>query len=379
MYNSLTHYFNYIRPGGGPAGYLFNLNEIACDSEEVKVFFNRVEVNSQSKKIDSTNRLYYGLIMVLKSIFRRFGRLSPGFYESLSNESMPIFHSVTDAVKFSRFRKDFLLMIHSPKEPSKEILDAVEQAGYSKIFQRIYEYFLKREERKAINCAYALILPDLGSMDAYYKNDETLKTLLAKKRKYIVPTGVRQLYSSKVKSEIRKELSLTSTDMVIGFFGRYNEDKGYDYFCELVESNLCSKIRFISAGIGPICPVSKSNYQDLGWRTDIQDLIKACDYVIVPNRVSYFDLIILEAYSLGVKVITTNIGGAKVLPKKATLFLDVNSDVKFDFQLMKMLESHPYSSDDILNVYNENYSLKAFLGNYNLLLKNINEEKNYIR
>jgi len=74
-------------------------------------------------------------------------------------------------------------------------------------------------------------------------------------------------------------------------------------------------MHFFSAGAGEI-QEAESNVFNLGWRKDIAEIISAMDLIIVPNTVTYFDLLPIESLMLGTPVAVSAVGGNKWLLKE---------------------------------------------------------------
>jgi glycosyltransferase involved in cell wall biosynthesis len=53
--------------------------------------------------------------------------------------------------------------------------------------------------------------------------------------------------------------------------------------------------------------------KNLGWRSDIHDLVNAVDLVVIPNRSTYFDLLPLEVSAVGRCIVSTLTGGNRQL------------------------------------------------------------------
>ncbi|MDC0739684.1 hypothetical protein N6L24_15455 [Cognatishimia sp. SS12] len=89
-----------------------------------------------------------------------------------------------------------------------------------------------------------------------------------------------------------------------GFLGRDMRVKGADIFKALTKRH--PNQRFVATWKGK----SISNLEKIG-RTDKWDFLSNVGAIIIPNRKCYYDLVILEALSAGVNVITTDVGGVR--------------------------------------------------------------------
>lgn len=80
----------------------------------------------------------------------------------------------------------------------------------------------------------------------------------------------------------------------------------------------------------------------LGFRRDIPAIMRSCDFFVFPSRYEPFGLVVLEAVSSGLPVITAqNIGAAGVLGNDVCMLLDDPSDVTTIHNLMKRLSADP--------------------------------------
>ena len=55
---------------------------------------------------------------------------------------------------------------------------------------------------------------------------------------------------------------------------------------------------------------------EVGWTDEPHSLTNASDCLVVPNRQTYFDLVILEGLSLGIPIVTSMTGGNKYFKKE---------------------------------------------------------------
>ncbi len=97
---------------------------------------------------------------------------------------------------------------------------------------------------------------------------------------------------------------------------RLDEQKGHRYLLEAAAQ--LPEAQFVLAGDGPLRSVLEAQAQALGvqgrvkflgYRTDISDLLAACDMFVLPSLYEGLPLSILEAMAAGKVVIATHIGG----------------------------------------------------------------------
>ncbi|EBQ5309215.1 glycosyltransferase family 4 protein, partial [Salmonella enterica] len=285
-------------------------------------------------------------------------------------------HSVPVAARLLKLNKNKTvkigLMPHGPVSYTTETLDDVE-SKYGKIYFRgFYFRIMSLLENNIFNKVDFVTVAAREGMESYQDINIQYEYKL-----FEVTSGLPPLICNTNKSDARKLLDIPDDKFIVGFFGRYNRHKGYDFFYDEVISSANEKVFFISAGIGPIIKKEAHNYKNFGWRSDINNLITACDIIVIPNRHTYFDLLPLECFSLSRPVAVSLIGGNKKLCSltQAAIPFKLNcgelnnlvnnlSNNKTDY---KKLESLAKKS------YDELFSDKVFVTNHNSLLSSLND------
>ncbi len=128
----------------------------------------------------------------------------------------------------------------------------------------------------------------------------------------------------------RQELGLDGA-RVVGFAGRFVEEKGFDYLLKAVPLVIekMPDVRFIYAGDLPVyenffqrwrhlADANRSHVQMLGLIRDRQKLANfyaLCDAFALPGRTDCFPSVQIEAQLCGTPVVTTNIPGAREVVK----------------------------------------------------------------
>jgi glycosyltransferase involved in cell wall biosynthesis len=93
------------------------------------------------------------------------------------------------------------------------------------------------------------------------------------------------------------------------YLGRRMPIKGFDLVLEAFQPahRINSSLRLLLVGPGE--PVQTPGVIDIGHSTEPASWLAACDYLVSANRQSYFDLVVLEALSLGTPLIIACTGG----------------------------------------------------------------------
>ncbi|WP_422479297.1 glycosyltransferase [Pleomorphochaeta sp. DL1XJH-081] len=120
------------------------------------------------------------------------------------------------------------------------------------------------------------------------------------------------------KNAIKRELGLSSTDILVVYTGRITDEKGIQYaldgFSDLNDSNLY----FALCGSGKDLDLYKNKYKNiiksgrvffLGNREDVLQILYGSDIFLFPTLHENLSNSLLEACSIGLAIIATNVGG----------------------------------------------------------------------
>ncbi len=123
-------------------------------------------------------------------------------------------------------------------------------------------------------------------------------------------------YNEKLRDKYRKELNISKDTVVIGHVGRFqiqkNHDKLVDIFYEYQKLNNNSKLLLI--GSGPLESVIKDKVHKLdivdkviflGNRHDVESIMQAMDLFVLPSLYEGLGIVLIEAQSSGLPVLTT--------------------------------------------------------------------------
>ena len=128
--------------------------------------------------------------------------------------------------------------------------------------------------------------------------------------------------------DVRKSDSRSATEeplpgivggkLTISYFGRFSNEKAPDMFVEIINRLQGYDVQAVMTGNGPeysrtIDRITAYGLQDKiyapGFVDDIRPYLEHSDILLVPSRIEGLPIIILEALSLGVPVIASDIGG----------------------------------------------------------------------
>lgn len=120
-------------------------------------------------------------------------------------------------------------------------------------------------------------------------------------------------------STIREELKIPSEDVVIVSTGRIVKDKGFDTLCNIIKRYKGrDKVRFVIAGDGEYKEQFEHEIKNegmqgkvffLGYRSDIQNILKGSDIFIICTKHETLCISALEAAKESLPLVVSNVGG----------------------------------------------------------------------
>lgn len=321
-------YKNRLAPVGGQYGYNYNFYTVLEKNGIKNIDFletekgNATSINQKVNKIQ--NKTLLKLVKILKSIVRNYMRLYGRTHKAvvdLNNYDIVHFHNVSDMYSckdsLEKYKGKVILTSHAPNRPSLSVFQML-----SPFEQKYMKWFYKRMfdmDVYAFNRADYIVFPCPEAEEPYYNNWDYYKEFKkSNSHKYIyIPTGINPCSPKVGKSEVRQRYGIPEEAFVFCYVGRHNEIKGYDTLKELGLELLKDKnVYFLVAGKEePIKGLEHGRWIEVGWTNDPHSIICASDVFILPNRETYFDLIMLELISLGAIVLCSHTGGNKFFEK----------------------------------------------------------------
>lgn len=386
-----------LTPTGGPRGYNYNLlqgfKEIGLpdSSGEIEICYlpgtsSSLATNDKVKKIK--NRHIRNFVNAVKSIAKK-GMMMYGPRHTASvdlNQYDAVhFHITMDMYWVKDSLKDYkgkvLLTSHTPTTPSKEIWDNL--TDFEKKYMKWFYKRLPAIEEYDFDHADYIIFPCPEAEEPYYhewNGYDKVHERNAKKYLYI-PTGTGEKDAPVDRSVIRKQYGIPEDAFVVAYVGRHNEIKGYDKLQQIAREVLKKQenVYFLIAGReGPLYHLENEHWIEGGWTKDPGSIIKASDVFILPNRETYFDLVVLEVLSIGQILLATDTGGNKYFRKfdnSGIILYETVADAVA--QIEKLMDT----SGELLEkmrqrnkkLYQDNFTNRIFAENYLRLVSTILE------
>lgn len=122
-----------------------------------------------------------------------------------------------------------------------------------------------------------------------------------------------------IRSQIQTELGLADTDILIVSVARITRDKGYDVLDKAILKFKNDKnVKFVIIGDGDYLnqfkevlasQISSGQVFCLGYRTDVQQILRGCDIFVLPTLHETLSIALLEASREGLALVASDTGG----------------------------------------------------------------------
>lgn len=379
-----------LKPVGGPRGYLYNLKKGLDKLNQKQVeFIKNKSIRSRYHdiydKLPRTLKQYYREKIKILSYKKLLDETPNRSSYHLEEYEMIHFHSTTDIYKvkdtLKNYRGKVLLTSHTPKPNYLEIYEDGITERERKKYGKYYEK-LKAVDEYAFNRADYIIFPCEEAEEPYYnewKEYKKIKEKNKKKYRYIL-SGTQRCKANICREEIRKKYNIPEDAFVISYVGRHNEVKGYDLLKEIGKEilNYENVYILIAGNEGPLYAIKNKKWIEVGWTNDPHSVIASSDLFVLPNKETYFDLILLEVLSLGIPVLISQTGGNKYFNKfqskgikyfnnKEQAIEKIKKIVNMDKEELKKIGK---SNEKI---FEENFTCEIFAKNYIKLINSLNK------
>ena len=366
---------------GGPRGYVYNLKTELDKSECANICFiesGREKINKYKNKIENLKSgKFKRFLVTLKSIVKHWLLLHGRHHNAIvdiNEYDVVHFHSTLDMYAARDSLKNYCgkvaLTSHSPTLLSKEIYDS--RSNFEKkFFKSMYKKLIRMDEY-AFSRADFFIFPCREAEEPYFNNwdkFESLKLSNQDKFRYVL-TGINQCSAKIDRKTVREKYNIPQNAFVVSYVGRHNEIKGYDTLKEIGEKILrYPNTYFLVAGREmPLQGLKNERWIEIGWTNDPHSLIAAADVFILPNKETYFDLVLIEVLSLGQLVVASRTGGNKFFENKSSgikLYDTQDEAVDLLLKIMAMSEEDRFElAKSNLVLYKKDFTCEIFAERY---------------
>lgn len=318
---------------GGPLGYLYNINEYLKANPSSEISF--LPEKTFSKTL--TDILFRGTIVLLLNIVnkvckpnssikfllfiyytfyvkRRYSKEALDFYNQFDYIHVHDTRKIlTDFYPDSGVTAKIILTSHSP-EPLIDEIGNSQKPGFFSRHPKLYKFLLKREA-KAYDFCDRIMFPVKEAREPYEQSSSIFKEIFAQNEHkfFYVPTALNVLECDETNNHLIDSLDIDAEALKICYIGRHNSVKGYDFLKDIAPKiwKVLPTSHFIIGGNQvPLKGLDEARWHELGW-VHTPSLLNEVDVFILPNKQTYFDLILLEVLRQGTPVILSRTGGNK--------------------------------------------------------------------
>ncbi|ELA9315180.1 glycosyltransferase family 4 protein [Vibrio parahaemolyticus] len=372
-----------LRPVGGPSGYLYNLNKGLEGNEYVD--FLPSDDNKTSTSIKGKDSLGFKIKKFLESnrnlkkaysniyLLKKIILSKPYLREHYLNEYDVLHFHSTVALFINRhviknFKGRVVLTSHCPKPWHLEFFND-DLSKLEKILYLPLKSFLESVDKYSFDNSDYIHFPCKEAEEPYCKNWDYFSVLKNKSsEKFIYFTsGVEKNAITVDRDKIRKTYGIPKDAKVFSFVGRHNETKGYDALKRVAQRVFVNdeNIYFLIAGLEhPLKGIKHKNWIEVGWTKEPFNIISAADYFTLPNKETFFDLVLLESLSIGARPLVSTTGGNLFFKNYSNLDIHFFSNEDEFYHSILRLPDNQTVSENNINLWRDEFSVTSFSQRY---------------
>ncbi len=380
---------------GGPAGYCCNIfREVQRQGIEDIVFLppdskERIGQISRYRRIADHLPKWVNAMQIAYRRKKEYEQIlyTPKYHGFDFGEYDAVhFHSTTSLAKYrkdlEKYSGKVILTTHSPVPQHQEIYNELptdaEKMKYLEFYKRLSDI-----DEMAFNRADYVIFPCLEAEESLLKNWEKYKEIhdsLERRNALIyIPTGIEPKVALTSREEIQKKFDISPDSFVISYAGRHNLVKGYDVI-QVIAKKLWDQeypaTFHICGKEAPLRGLADKRWIEVGWTNDSQSIIAASDLFILPNRETYFDIVLLEVLALGKIVVASRTGGNKYIERLGASGVLLYDTIDEAVDLVKKVavlsdEEKLMLERSNKKVFEENFTTEIFVQKYRRFLTEI--------
>ena len=393
----IKHYYHEVKAGGGPAGYLRNLqlaSESRTDtrahdnilvSDEVALGKGRRASLARIKRrlvSDVVPNVRVGLrpreavaarfAITVDWLQANYSALSRSDVRRLFECDFAVAHSVILAERMMQLcpvqsSRKLLVMTHSPTFLSHElILTRFPDGEQSELLSMPFVRALTEREQHVMTGARGVIWPCPEAADGYAVLEPSFD--LSETNPIYAMTGVAQPRLSTMPQAMRTAWGIEDGQRILLFLGRGHPHKGFGRFVDWAD--LCSRrglSEFVFVHGGDAGPTGRdlSSVRRVGFVRDNAAAYLAADLVLIPNLQSYMDIGLLETLSLGTRVAVSPTGGhARLLARHPEIPSIPSGTAEETWPFLRAILDQQPRPDRFHDIWRTEYSLHQLIANH---------------
>lgn len=375
----------YLLPKGGAGAVCYYYNE-----EQKKRGENILDFLPNSPEPNHNYNIFQRLIKKISSYFIVFRKLylkPKPTGRNYDNYDIVHFHDTNSLywalADLKNYKGKVLLQSHSPQPLAEEQYDSMDKK--LKFLYPFAKSMYKKMDKIAFERADYLIFPCPEAEEPYQKSLSyfgRIHETRPSEFKYVL-TGIPESKAKRNRQDVCDELNIPKSDFIISYVGRHNEIKGFDIL-KKIANELFSEFPnmwVVSAGKEePIKRLEHAQWKEIGWTTDAHSYISASDVFVLPNRETYFDIVMLEVLSLGKIVVASRTGGNKFFENKKLkgvfLYDSIDDAIEIFKKIYAMsIDERKQLGQENFEFYKKHLTVSSMYNNYLQILNEVINEK----
>ena len=381
-----------LKNTGGPSGYLYNIHSFLKTSDKYKCidfFTQEANINPQEYEFQYSNNIILRIIDIVKlcySVYFKHTQLSNIEIDIINRYDYIHIHYIGDYFRYfkkcNNIKPQIILTTHTPEPLFDELF--YHKKGFRKLlktFSFIRNYFL-RKEANVYNSTDYIMFPVKEAKEVYINSSRIFKNVFYtnESKTFYVPTALNTTIKINTINNYLKNKQIPSDALTVCYIGRHNDIKGYYQLQKIAQHiwEINPSIYFIIGGkYNPKDIINDERWIELGW-VDTPALLNEIDIFILPNKETYFDLILLEVLRQQKPIVLSRTGGNKWFEDKCKAinmydYFDINKCCKHlqHYYNQKKNKNLSKYEDYIHNFYLNNLSMDTYLTNYTTTINNL--------
>lgn len=368
-----------LKPVGGPAGYLYGLRKALFYAG--KKGYEFLPVGSQESSLRKLARRIAPQHLLNRRALDRV----------LDMPSMklaaPVDYTQYEAIHFHRtldlyaqreslenYDGKVILTSHSPCAPFQEAIEGLNKKDVQAHSRELGG--LSQVDSYAFSRADYVIFPCPEAEEPYFHTWDGYAKVRDESKMYYLPTGVEGCAAKVGRAEVRKRYGIPEDAFVACYVGRHNKVKGYDTLAEAAPIILADPNTWVlvAGRPGSVEAPVHPRWAEAGWTDDPHSIIAAADVFVLPNRETYFDLVLLEVLSLGQVVVASWTGGNKYFERfgsEGIRLYEGTEGLLSQIEFVRCSSPEERASWGLQNkqVFAENFTLEQFARGYDDIIR----------
>lgn len=379
---------------GGPSGYLYQIKKqlISEPTDQIHFLSEYIQEpetalsikHAKLSDISKSNKLF----TIVRHIFSCY-RITHNPFPAYILNSVKInefthihFHLTVDYYNARHLLRNYKGIIvvtsHSPEPLSREIVNKMFNSN--SVIAKLCALRIKAAENWAFRNADKIMFPAEEAMEPYL-GDSSFRRILLKRKSDIIfcPTAILpKVFDEDFIHKLRNIHNIPDNAFLISYVGRHNKIKGYDILKNIATESFKKglNIYFIIAGApGYLSKLENDRWIEIGWTDKANEIIRASDLFILPNRETYFDLVALEVLRSGCPILMSLTGGNKYFKNnfsssKGIRFFyidDIQQAIK-EILVLKKLKEEPDDWNALresnIELWRNNFTLPVYIKRY---------------